>query len=126
MQFLLALGACMLSSLWPSFHFCICAASDHGLGTAGGKTVRRKLIKKATWVDHSSAQKPMSTWIQNQKRNSDSLFPQPFYIDFWELAVAEKSCCLCHLQSRLLDPQQIKPRKSFSLVHFSSTSLPGA
>lgn len=36
----------MLSSLWPSFHFCICAASDHGLGTAGGKTVSRKLIKK--------------------------------------------------------------------------------
>lgn len=51
MQFLLVWGAFMLSSLWPSFHFCICAASDKGWSTEGWKTMRRKLVKEATWVD---------------------------------------------------------------------------
>lgn len=37
MQFLLAWEAFMLSGLWPSFHFCMCVASDKGLSTRDEK-----------------------------------------------------------------------------------------
>lgn len=58
MLFILALEAFMLSSLWPSFHFCICAAFDKGFSMEGVKDFKGR-ISKTSYVGFSPVS-PMS------------------------------------------------------------------
>lgn len=126
MQFLLAWEAFMLSRLWPSFHFCMCVASDKGLSTEGWKTMRRKLIWKLSGLIQVLLRSRCPHEFRTRREILTVWFPTALF--HWVLWVSsgrgKRSPLIC--KADYMIHSKSNPGNLFSLVQFSSTSLPGA